>query len=390
MNKLLKKSIAILISTSMLFTSSICVTFAETSAAANSSSDAPVTPTITLKVGFTYKDHATNEKKLGEIVQKDNRMTATWHVDKPKAFTSYKLYRVKPSTDAHKLVATIKATKDKNYTRYWYASAGNYNYEIRGYLAKSDGKNEYVSSNIVEAPKVPGDLIVNPHVKINLWWTAKAKKNSKLFRKPGKKPFTTIKKGVSRMCTWKYAPEKFDFWDEPSWVQIHYKGKRPWIKWSNVEMNWHITHLDYSWTAKEKFVNHTHKGKSYSKYLIWVSRYTQRTNVFKKKDGKWRLIKVFDCNTGNYYQPLNGGQFYIKGHEKRKDKIHRDGREYYFLYSTKFGGSGSFHTRCRWSDTNNLRNSIKRHPTTKGCDRLYDEAAQYVYNLPIGTGVLIQ
>ena len=110
----------------------------------------------------------------------------------------------------------------------------------------------------------------------------------------------------------------------------------------------------------------------------------------KQSGKKWKLIKVFDCNTGNYYQPLKGGQYYIRGHEPIKYKIHRDGREYYFKYSTKFGGSGTFHTRCRWADTNNLRNAIKRHPTTKGCCRLYDPAAQYIYGLPNGTGVVIK
>ena len=375
------KTISIMIIACLCLAGSVCVVFADESGDATD---------ISASVAFTHKSYAKNDDKLGEIVQKDNFLTLKWNVANPALYSLYKIYRHNPETGGNKFLYNVKATTKKSYSYSFPARAGYFNYEVRAMLASDSSQPNYASSGVIEGPKVPEGYLITTTVKKNLSWTAEAKSSIPLYKKPGKSKYTTVPKGTSMTATWEFSPKHFEFWDEPSWVQVRYKGKTLWAKWSKVNMHWHITHHDYAWSTKEKFVNSTCKGKSKTNYLIWVSRYAQRTNIFKKSDKKWKLIKVYDCNTGNYYQPLKGGQYYIKSHAYRTDKIHRDGREYYFLYSTKFGGSGSFHTRCRWSDTDNLRNAIKRHPTTKGCDRLYDAAAQYVYNLPTGTGVLIK
>lgn len=348
-----------------------------------------VSAPASVSASFTHKAKATNDEKLGEIVQKDNSITVKWSVKDPSDFSRFEIIRIS-SDNKLKLIASISSKSKKKYSYSFFSIGGSFDYEVHGFVNLDDYNCIYIPSERDSAPKVAPDMLTDSKVKTNLWWTAVARNNIKLYKSPGKNAYTIIPKGSSRKATWNYSPKKFDFWDEPSYVQIYYKGNKPWVKWSQVNMQWHITHKDYAWSKKEKFVNSTCKGKSYTNYLIWINRYCQRTNVFKKNGKKWKLIKVFDCNTGNYYQPLKGGQYYIKSHVLKVEKEYRDERKYYFMYSTKFGGSGSFHTRCRWSETDSLRNSIKRHPTTKGCDRLYDAAAKYIYNLPVGTGVLIK
>lgn len=382
MNNYFKKAISVLLMACMCLTSTVCVAFAD-----ETSGDSIET---SVNAVFTHKSYATNSDKLGEIVQKDNFLTVKWTLPDPSLYSLFKVYRVNPETNKSAFVKQVKATSKNSYSCSFAAKAGKFNYEVRAFQSSDSSQTQYTSLGIAEAPKVPDNYLLDTTVKTNLSWTAEAKSKITLYKKPGKSAYTTVPKGTDIPATWEFSPKKFDFWSEPSWVQVKYNGKKLWAKWSKVKMHWHITHKDYAWSTKEKFVNSTYKGKSKTSYLIWVNRYAQRTNVFKKSGKKWKLIKVFDCNTGNYYQPLKGGQYYIRGHAYRTDKIHRDGREYYFLYSSKFGGSGTFHTRCRWSDTGNLRNAIKRHPTTKGCDRLYDSAAKYVYDLPNGTGVLIK
>lgn len=338
---------------------------------------------------FTYKDKATNKSKLGEIVQKDNSITIKWSVDDPTAYARYEIARMSDDNKTN-LIATIKSSSKKDYSYKYLSPSGKYEYEIRAYISSADSNCIYIPSERVSAPKVAANMLTTSSVRGNLWWTATAKKDIKLYSSPGKDAYTTMPKGTTRWATWEFSPKKMEFWDEPKWVQITYKGKYPWAKWSQVKMKYHVTKKDYPWSVKDKFIN-SGKWKSKTNYIIWINRYCQRTNIFKKDGKRWELIKVYDCNTGNYYQPLKGGQYYVKSHVEKVEKDYRDeDRQYYFLYSTKFGGSGSFHTRCRWSDTDNFRNSIKRHPTTKGCDRLYDAAAKYVYNLPIGTGVVIR
>lgn len=353
-----------------------------------SGADIPVATNIAAEL--TYPSKANNTKKLGEIKQKDNAVTVSWDVSDPTLYSSFDVYRVN-SEGKLKKVGTTQASDKTSYTNKHYSYQGTFSYVVRAYMNTADSKSVYVQSTQSNSVKVKGKCIAKgvDQVESNVGWNAQAKKKISLYKSPGGKKVATVAKGTKIPATFGYAPEEFGFWEEPSWVEVKYNGEKLWAKWSEVKMCWRITHNDYAWSVKEDFIN-SEDADSNTDYLIWICRYTQRTNVFHKEGKKWKLIKVFDCNTGNYYQPLKGGQYYIKSHELKKIKEHRDGRLYYFMYSTKFGGSGTFHTRCRWVDTNGLRNAIKRHPTTKGCCRLYDAAAQYVYyDMPIGTGVYI-
>ena len=224
----------------------------------------------------------------------------------------------------------------------------------------------------------------------NFDWYAKAKKKITVYKSAkGKKKLTTMKKGATALAIGKY-PKKVKGWNVPKRVQVRLSnGKTGWVAWKSVKMIAHVKNhnkFQYSEPAAEAYVKNY---SSRTNYLIWVSRYTQRTFVFKGKKGDWELIHDYVCTTANFYQPLYGGEKEIYKHKYRVNKTHSSGKKYYFNYATSFHGSGYFHTRCKWSKSNKLRNSIKVTPSTKGCVRLYDGAAKYIYGLPTNTMVLI-
>ena len=353
----------------------------------NASVEIPL-PTEAITAKFAYSAKAKNTKKLGEIVQKDNTVSVKWTVKDPTLYSHFDIHRIN-SSGTDKLLASVDATDKTSYTYKDYSPGGTFEYQLYLFSSAENCKCVYTATDKVTGPNVPKKYIQSNKITTNHSWNALALKKLTLYKTPGGDKYTTVPKDTLIPATGGYSPEDFDFWETPTWVELKYNGKTCWAKWSQVKMKWKLTYNDYAWSVKEAYVK-SEKFKSNTDYLIWVSRYTNRTNVFHKEDGKWVLKKVYDCNTGNYYQPLKGGQYTLAGKERIKYKIHRNGREYYFEYSRKFGGSGTFHTRCRWSDTGNLRNAIKRHPTTKGCCRLYDAAAKYIYNLPKGTRVVIR
>ncbi|MDO4345577.1 MAG: L,D-transpeptidase, partial [Eubacteriales bacterium] len=54
---------------------------------------------------------------------------------------------------------------------------------------------------------------------------------------------------------------------------------------------------DYTTAAKEEYINSL-SLTSPTKYLVWISQYRARVNIFQKKSGKWRLIRSFPCMIG--------------------------------------------------------------------------------------------
>lgn len=232
---------------------------------------------------------------------------------------------------------------------------------------------------------------VTDRIRTNHDWYAKAKKNITVYKKSkGSSKLTTMKKGQEALAIGKY-PKKVKGWNVPKRVQVRLSnGKVGWVSWGSVSMVAKVKshdEYDYSKAAKEKFVkNYSSKTGT----LIWVSRYTQHCYIFKGKKGNWKLYKTYKCTTANFYQPTYGGVKAITGHKYKVTKVHKNGRKYYFRYSTSYHGSGTMHTRCKWTSNNKWRNSIKVTPSTKGCVRLPDDAAMYIYKLGKGTAVIIK
>lgn len=313
---------------------------------------------------------------FGEQAQTDDWIVSSWGT-KNSVFDKYELYR-----GATKIADVTDKTTYTNKK----VPAGTYTYAIRAYFKGTNVYQSFTSGSITVKAHLTGT------VKTNIPWSAVTKKkNVKIYKKgSGSKYYFKVKKGTKLTATGGKYPKKIEFWGKPTRVQVKYKGKTGWVKWSDVKVKYSIVKKkDYSISTKEDFVNSNNLSSS-SKYLIWVNRYTQRVNVFTGKKNNWKLAKTFVCCTGNYYQPTHGGTKYLKGHKSMVTKVHKNGRLYYFRYSTSFGGSGTFHTRCKWTSNNKWRNAIKQHPTTKGCVRLFDGPAKYVYGLPLKTTAYIK
>lgn len=163
--------------------------------------------------------------------------------------------------------------------------------------------------------------------------------------------------------------------------KVLYNNKVYYCKRDNIKSyaaNYTTKH--YSTAVKEAYV----KNKtSNTKYLIWVSQYTQQVSVFQGAKGNWKMIKTFICATGKHTTRSARGTYKITKKE--------DGWFYsstYEKYITHFFGRNSFHTRIHTYGGGYSDATIGR-PKSNGCVRLYDDDAYYIWkNMPIGTTVV--
>lgn len=138
----------------------------------------------------------------------------------------------------------------------------------------------------------------------------------------------------------------------------------------------------YSTEVKTAFVN----SKGYSsktKYLIWISHYTQQVSIFQGSKDKWKMIRTFTCATGTAQNHSPRGVFKIT--YKEKGWFYTSTKE---LYVTHFKGRNSFHTRPLWNN-GSVQNPTIGKPASHGCVRCYNQDAKYIYdNMPSGTTVV--
>ncbi len=174
-------------------------------------------------------------------------------------------------------------------------------------------------------------------------------------------------------------------------TQVHLAdGTFGWIPYKDVEVSKkdYTQKTDYPLGTKEGFVDK--KGySSTTDYLIWVSLKTQRVNVFQGSKGDWTLIKSFAVSTGTNETPTIAGVFKIYYH-------HYSWRYYAGNYTvfkvTGYHNGHAFHTRphAGINDPDSaLTDPTIGSPSSHGCVRMYDEDAEYIYNLPTGTTVVV-
>lgn len=138
----------------------------------------------------------------------------------------------------------------------------------------------------------------------------------------------------------------------------------------------------YSTAVKTAFVNY--KGyTSKTKYLIWISHYTQQCSIFTGSKGKWKQIRTFTVATGKAQTHSPRGIY--KTTYKEKGWFYVNTKE---LYVTHWAGRNSFHTRPLYNDGSVCDPTIGR-PASHGCCRCYNKDARYIYkNIPKGTTVI--
>lgn len=140
--------------------------------------------------------------------------------------------------------------------------------------------------------------------------------------------------------------------------------------------------LDYSKATKEGFVD-LNGYKSATPYLVWVSRYTQKVNVFCGTQGDWELIHTFPCSSGSNDTPTPMGVFSITS---RDPMWYFD--TYYVKNASSFNGGHAFHT-VTYNYDGSLLDGRVGLPLSHGCVRMYPADCSYIYSLPYYTCVVV-
>ena len=167
-------------------------------------------------------------------------------------------------------------------------------------------------------------------------------------------------------------------------TKIRYNNVKYYVKTKVIKYtSCNYTTQKYTASQKLAFVN---RYRSRTKFLIWISHYTQEVNIFRGKKGTWQLIKTYPCTTGSHDRRTPHGIFKIGKKERKWDHYNR-----YISFVTHFKGRNAFHTRIHRKKAygGGYYYPTLGAPGSNGCIRLYDKDAKYIYRfMPKGTTVI--
>lgn len=277
---------------------------------------------------------------------------------------SYAVYRYNSSKKTWEVVKN--GLTQLTYTDTNLKAGQKYQYRVAG--VNANGTGNLSSTVTISVKKTPGTKVRSIGYKAvvksraPLFATSKSSKRLKYLGK-GKKVTTTD-----------YANGRYE---------IKIGKKIYWISKDRLKFKASIwTTKDYSTKVKEDFVNK--KGySSPSKYLIWISHYTQRVVIYQGSKGKWKMIRSAKCATGTHLHMTPKGRFKVG--KKEKGWFYKKTFEKPIVH---FKGQNSFHSRIKNYKGGYADATIGR-PRSKGCVRLYDEDINFIYKkCPKGTTVI--
>lgn len=232
-------------------------------------------------------------KKPGKVnnltgIDGEKKAILTW--SKAENATSYYIYRYNSSKKKWDLITNVTGTTftDKNLK-----TKTTYKYRVKAIrTVLGDTVLGDVTTTIsVSVKSTPGTKVCPMNYKATIkskapCFTSKSSKKRVNYLKPGTK-VTTIDYGNGR------------------YLAKLSNGKKYWISKDRLKFTASIwTTKDYSTITKTNFVNS--KGyKSPTKYLIWISQYTQRVVIYQGSKGKWKVIRSCRCATGTYNGLIN-------------------------------------------------------------------------------------
>ena len=159
---------------------------------------------------------------------------------------------------------------------------------------------------------------------------------------------------------------------------VEYNGVRYKVPWNKVrgakaDYKKNAYGGDGDNTAAENFVNEGQFG-SKTKYLIWVSMYSQRLYVFKGSKGNWQCIRNCSCNTGRASTPTITGT-----NKKIYAKYKKNSKHKYWSRYTRYS---SIHGR-------NKHDPKLGKPISGGCVRIDNASALFIMKkIPYKTRVI--
>jgi len=285
----------------------------------------------------------------------------TWN--KVANATSYEIWRY-----YNKKWSFIKTVTGTSYTDKNLKNGNSYSYKVRA-VRSANAKSGYTATKSLKAQKcLTGDIRMGYN-------TGKLKRSAKKYVAGSATKLlnkTKVKRGTKVTILEKKYIKVKKRTKTMLLVRLS-NGSKYWIKQGNVRYNAPYTKLDYTTQAKERFVNK--KGySSKTKYLVFISHYTQRVYLFTGSKGKWKLKKTYRCATGKASTRSPQGVFKVTKKGKRTPAGSK--------YVTYFYKSNAFHARPAGSKT------IGK-PASNGCIRMYKDDAIFFYkSMPKGTTVV--
>ena len=322
----------------------------------------------------------------------DNGVVISWKMEIDSGVDHYEIYRGTTDKIADMKSVGKASAKEKSFSMLE-NKAGTYYYAVKAVDSSGKGK---MSEKAVKVTVTSACILETK----GLTWTATANKKASMYSKAnGSKKVGSVAKGAKMTCIGKY-PEDVPKFGQPSWVEVETaSGAVGWVKYSalkgGVKAKINIK-KDYTRSVKENFVN-SMGYTSKTKYLTWLSTYTQRVYTFKGSKGKWELIRTDRVTTGRFSHPTPGideehrssnrGQIYKR--EPIVYMVTENGRQYYYRDASYYAPGVAFHTGTWWLDNGKRRGTVEKKPGTFGCIRMYEEGAGYIYSLPMHTSVVI-
>ena len=324
---------------------------------------------------------------------KDNLITITW--DKADGANTYYVYRTTSTSkpDQNSPIKTVTNATTYSERR----QGGSYYY----WILPVNTDDQTVGAMSSASGKVTAGNYLACNAR-TYWFTAKTKKKVPIYKSAtSKKKVGYLAKGTT-FTILKKSPKVVAQYGKVKRVYFEQNGKKGWVTYSSVKKTDHVSgrYNDWSKSFKEEYVNGKNStGKMFTSstnYLIWLSKYTQKVNVFKKNNGKWELIKTYRCSTGTFTHPTPTNLNYIIIRKQSiRHRVTNTGLRYYYKYLSAFGKKGSsgkgnaFHTICWNTGSNKPQKKVKDRPDTKGCARMFTSEAYWIYkNVPNKTRVV--
>ncbi|ONI39603.1 hypothetical protein AN639_05905, partial [Candidatus Epulonipiscium fishelsonii] len=162
-----------------------------------------------------------------------------------------------------------------------------------------------------------------------------------------------------------------------------------WIPWDSISIPLNtLTQYSQATTEQiEAFIN-SQGLRSNTSNLVWIDLYRQRTYVFKRVNGQWKLSRNMLCSSGKNITPTVRGTFkvtsYVDSFGWGKGYVCYDAIQFwgeYLIHSILYDPTGTYLLEDR---------GILGQRASDGCVRLSPEDANWFFsNMRIGTTIWI-
>ena len=283
-------------------------------------------------------------------------------------------YVIYQSSGSKKKFKKIVVTTNRLYTVTGLENNITYRFRIRSFTVEN-GKFIYSKKYSPEVSATP----IKPSSKVSaihpMWFRATVNEDVVASPANGSSKKQTVKRGTQVIVQYR-----------SDYCKVQLPNKQlVYIPFSKLNFTSTVyIKKEYKQSVKEEFVNYRGYA-SQTKYLIWISTYTQSFNLFTGSAGNWKLFRTAKVATGKVDNPSSPRVCRIY---KKAERWNYPGGRYQAPVVYYFSDN-AFHSRMHRAD-GSIEDARIGQPVSAGCIRMYDEDIQFIYdNCPIGTTVVI-